>query len=522
MDLRWSSLSPRRQETVIAVAGGSGAVLLLLPFLCFGLSWDQGVFSVMADVLCHGGLLYRDAWEHKPPGVYWTYWLTFALIGRDLWIVRAVEIAALALSSAAAALVARRWTGSVTGALVAALALPAFYFLFIHNSSQPETFQIPLLLWALVCRPEASTDPRAASRSFFTGILLSGIVLYKTPGVLLPPVFLIERLLRDARLPTWKDRLRLSAAMLGGLLLVPVLTVAYYSVRGAFPELLDAWLLYPYHYSRQGSTGLQVHVRMAFDWTTWLLPWAAGVLILLGVLRGILLRPDALARWAVVFGAGLGTVMIQSKYFPYHHMILCPLLALGMAFAFVRPLPDQTGPLPGYRRFDPAFTWLAIVFVLVAAVQFVRVIGPDWSFQSGLARIGRWERRPASDDPQPLAVSSDVIRRIREETSPEDRIFVWGDEPWIYFNSDRRMAGPYSHLLLIVPVWAGNERLQALLQRLDRERPRVIIVTPGEHYWRGLSIAALLARYPEMREYLRDRYTLAQGGTGYQLWKRTE
>jgi hypothetical protein len=354
-------------------------------------------------------------------------------------------------------------------------------------------------------------------------VLLSGTVLLKTPAVLLAMLFLADRLLRDARQVGWRGKLRLTGATTAGLLAVPSLMAAYYTLRGALPELLDALFVFPYHYARQGSQGFRVHARMAFDWTSWLLPWSAGFLILLGILRGILLRPARVARWALLFTAGLGTVMIQSKYFPYHHMILCPLLALGMSFAFTKPSSETECPGRGYRRLGPVLSGIALALSFSAAIQLGRVIVPDWTLKPGLARAGRWEERPTlSEEPSSIAVSSDVIRHIVAETLPEERIFVWGDEPWIYFHSNRRMAGPYCHLLLIVPAWGGSERLDALIQRLDRDRPRLIVVAPGDHFWRGMSNSALLGQYPQMREYIHDRYALAHQGVGYQIWKRTE
>jgi hypothetical protein len=84
------------------------------------------------------------------------------------------------------------------------------------------------------------------------------------------------------------------------------------------------------------------------------------------------------------------------------------------------------------------------------------------------------------------------------------------------------MAGPYCHLLLIIPPWEDAERLRSLIRRLDVEKPRLIVVTPGDHVWRGTSISALLAQYAEMREYIRDRYQLTRTGVGYQIWARAE
>ena len=84
-------MSSERAGWARAAGVGVLASLLSLPLLSYGFGFDQSVFAVMADTMLDGGVLYRDAWEHKPPGVYCVYALAFGLFGRDIPSVRVMD-----------------------------------------------------------------------------------------------------------------------------------------------------------------------------------------------------------------------------------------------------------------------------------------------------------------------------------------------------------------------------------------------------------------------------------------------
>jgi len=98
--------------------------------------------------------------------------------------------------------------------------------------------------------------------------------------------------------------------------------------------------------------------------------------------------------------------------------------------------------------------------------------------------FGRIARVPYRDDAAPPeGREPDVVTYIRSQTRPDDRIFVWGDEPLLYFLCNRPMAGPYSHLLVMIPPWSRGERLHPLIVRLGAEKPRLIVVCSGGCWW---------------------------------------
>src|SRR5690349_11029177 len=68
-------------------------VLSLLQILLFGFGRDQGIYAVVGDAMLSGKVPYRDAWDFKPPGIFFVYTFAQALFGRAMISVRIVEVA---------------------------------------------------------------------------------------------------------------------------------------------------------------------------------------------------------------------------------------------------------------------------------------------------------------------------------------------------------------------------------------------------------------------------------------------
>ena len=74
-------------------------ILAALPTLLYPLTRDQGAYAYIADLMMQGGVPYRDAWDLKPPAVYFVYWLAFALFGRSEFAVRLLDVLYTLLSA---------------------------------------------------------------------------------------------------------------------------------------------------------------------------------------------------------------------------------------------------------------------------------------------------------------------------------------------------------------------------------------------------------------------------------------
>src|SRR5579862_5118946 len=171
----------------------AAATFFALPLLSYPFGWDQCVFGTIADTMRHGGVVYRDAWEHKPPGVYYVYYLAFWLFGRDYWGVRILEIAGVAITAGMLVAIAQRRFGTTLGGVIAGLAYPLLYLLIGPNTAQPESYQVAFLVAGLACWPMPRETSRLGARCFGSGVLVANAVLFKPPIMFFPLLLLLDR-----------------------------------------------------------------------------------------------------------------------------------------------------------------------------------------------------------------------------------------------------------------------------------------------------------------------------------------
>src|SRR5260370_11092846 len=116
------------------------AAALLLPSLFYPLARDQGVFAYVGSVILKGGCPYRDVWEVKPPGIYYTYAAILAATGHSIAGIRAFDLLA-AVATALLLAAALRPLVAVEAAWLGALLYAALYLrLGFWGMAQAESY----------------------------------------------------------------------------------------------------------------------------------------------------------------------------------------------------------------------------------------------------------------------------------------------------------------------------------------------------------------------------------------------
>src|SRR6476661_8033133 len=63
------------------LALAAAALLIRTVSVAEPLGIDQSLWASAVKGMSRGQLLYRDVWEQRPPGIYWTYLAAFKLFG---------------------------------------------------------------------------------------------------------------------------------------------------------------------------------------------------------------------------------------------------------------------------------------------------------------------------------------------------------------------------------------------------------------------------------------------------------
>ncbi|MGI8549128.1 MAG: glycosyltransferase family 39 protein, partial [Gemmatimonadaceae bacterium] len=204
------------------------------------ISNDQGVALWAGDVINKGGVLYRDAWDTRGPAPYYFTSLIVALLGRNAWGFRLVDLIIQVVGAWGISLLIKRLGGTRVSAVLGA----AFYLLWyaslqFQDSAQADGWVGVLLVftaYALVYR-----SPPTYWLMFASGLLLGICVLNKpTYGlcVLMPAIY-------AARQPVTASRWARSVAVAAlGCILPVAIAVLYFWHEGVLWTAYDVYIRY--------------------------------------------------------------------------------------------------------------------------------------------------------------------------------------------------------------------------------------------------------------------------------------
>lgn len=501
---------------VLLAAGAA----LLSPLLTYPFGRDQGVFAAAADIISRGGVPYRDVWDVKPPGVFYTYWASFAIFGRSTPAPRALDILWTLATAAAIWSLGKRLASQWVGAAAAFLFLLRYVAGYSYwNTTQADGFaSLPLCLAMLMLiRAESRQGAQAwAGRrpALLCGAFIALAVLFKlTLGAMLLIPVLAAVLAKQE--PFLVRSARALCYLLGCAAVLAIAAGALWRA-GALGDAFDVLVRWNAGYSHLrspeplASSLLNQTVRfvlgLPYKWLFFI-----GLLAIVGAID-LGARPEsARLRWLLPAWAGvlIASVWAQGKFYSYHWLPalapLCLLAAQGLR-AIGSVLREALSPKAA-RALSAA--GLLLVLALSAQAYWQALNWPLRYLAGGMSCAAFTQRYDRYGDFSLLA-DKQVAAFIRERTAPDDTIFIWGFEPLIYCYADRRPASRFIYTVPLVTAWSPPEWRRELMRDLERNRPRAIIVTHRDPLpWmtgRYDDSAAQLAGFPALEQLLATDY----------------
>jgi 4-amino-4-deoxy-L-arabinose transferase-like glycosyltransferase len=444
----------------MAILASVAVLIVHLPAFAHRLlDGDEAVYGSIAALMNQGGTLYGDGGvDNKPPGIFWTYAITFDLFGT--FQMTAVHLVALAIMAATCVLlfvIGRSVSGPRAGLLAA-----TFYGLLTATGN-------PRLLAAntelFMTLPLTAAFLLMLRRQWlWSGLLMVIAGAFKQVAaaeVLILPVGLLVLEARGARtgalvrfgagillgLAAGAAALALTGS-LGGFWRWTVETLAGYAAGNWSPAvLLDR---------SEGS----------------LIPFVATTIVLWVAAGSVAARWRTLwpaERLAVAWLAVSIVGSVAGGHWSWHYFIqamapLALLAALGIDRALDSPL----------RR------WVAFVVVIGVTVP-----AAGWTTFNFRADPLTYDWSP------PIAQHEQVAAYIRAHTTSADRVFVWGDWPALYVESDRLMSSRFPGFLrgfarasgLPPNNWdTAPDVWPALQSDLERHPPQLIVDTSTDDW----------------------------------------
>lgn len=510
---------------------------------------DQGIFAYIGQTILRGGVPYRDAFDHKTPALYVVYAVAFALFGPGMSSVHVLEGFAVTLGAFLLFLIGRRLNSDRVGLLAALLYGVSATLLFEWwDRGQAEIYMG--LMGALAAYFLVRAYGRAAmARASIPSIIISGVfcgitLLFKPSGFpLLIGLGLAIVLLSWSGGPRQVARDPIAFAVGLGLSLVPLL--AYFAWNGALNDLYQSVIVFnTYHARIGGNPTLAGSATGTLDFLTSmniLAPLAVvGLWLLLAQKGGAGVTPErghapvlahiVLPIWLVASAAGIWT---QGKFFSYHWSVVLPPLALLAAWGLAGLWDDLQRVRGPVARLLAAT--LCLVVIAIYGASLVHDHAPKWVHDANYllgrttenAYLATFGHNIQGRDKYSFLETKQAAQYVRDHSSPDDTVLVWGFQALLNYLADRRAPTRYIFTYPLTfdrPESAFRvEARRTFLQDMNVHPPLyIVLVTNDINPLQAVDSYSLLPDFPELQQILQQRYRLEADIGEFHMYRRID
>lgn len=420
-------------------------VILRIPSL-FEPLWygDEGIYLVLGQALRKGLVFYRDIHDNKPPLLY-----LLAAIAGNVFYFRLIlmvwfGIATTVFFKLMQAVLPKKklaWYGTT-------LAMIILTTMFEGNVANAEIFIVlPVVLAILLVA-------KKTKNWFGVGLLFSVGFLFKVPAAFDFAALVIWLMIFE------KNRLRKIWSLGLGFILPILGTIIYYGVVGGLEPYVRSALLQNVGYlntwgtSKSGlmNRGIIIAVFLAMFYP--------------------LAKKFKLSKWAsltvIWFLLAMFGALLSER--PYPHYLIQPAVPGAILIALflfnkqraLKLMIVIVGVLSGWWWYQIKFWGYPIVPYYINFVQYI-------TQQKSLEEYRNYF------DPR-VNQTYQLGEYLKNSTLPQDRVFIWGDEPGVYALGERLPVGRYTVAYHVVDFNGYEETMKAW----KKQPPKVVLVMDYE------------------------------------------
>lgn len=438
---------------------------------------DYGYYAYIGKQIAKGYLPYQDAWESKPPAIF--YLNAFALrLGRGLrWGIWLVEFGFLFSAIAASHHLLKKLWGSA----------PALFGIFtwlwgldftLQGGNYTEEYPLALHFLALILLLSLIQKPEQRLFNLTLGLLFSISFLFRPNNAIVEAVTI---LVFGASLLIKKDFRAFFTAVLWvtlGIVIPLALTSIYFAWHGLFGAMLEASILYNLTYSAtelSATSPLQVGFEF-LNLAAWI--GLVGYLLVIVKIKEHLKSPLLPLFIVLLIGTPAAVYLSDPAKRNYGHYFMnwLPFIGVLAAFAFhtvqekILPSKEQRSAVSGQPTFQrEASRWdfpLSTFFSLITALIIFIITGRSSTYLKACDRLFTSSERELRS---PIAIY------VENHTQPGEYVLFWATHPGENFMSHR--DAPYSTLFYPMLVDSDiSDRLNAdFFEDLQRNQPILIV-----------------------------------------------
>jgi 4-amino-4-deoxy-L-arabinose transferase-like glycosyltransferase len=465
--------------TVLGVVGLIRWRLLAVPF-----ERDEGEYAYIGNLILHGGLPYRDAYNMKLPGVYGMYSLIIAAFGSSPAGVHAgfaiLSIATVALLYAALRRLFTPMTGLVAATVYGLLSVSSPLLGPAAHATHFVNLFVALGLWIY----SRWDDGRPVLFAAVTGLMFGLAFLMKQHALFLA-IFGAAIVLQRAWTAAprqWKPISGIAAGYAVGAVIPYLIVVLIMAAAGSLGRFWFWTVTYAASYASAGTQWEVVKALFLRSFGPAFTEYPMVWLLAIAGLAVVWTRRYGVRQRVVVLGLALTScaAVVPGLNFREHYFVLVlPAAGLlcAMALEWVAQLIGKVRDLPVVR---------ALPFIAIAA----------W----GAVAIANGRAYYLDDPPDevsrkmyvgnPFVEAQEIGARIAADTGTTDKVAILGSEPELLVYSGRRSATGYMYVYPLVEPQPANLRMQReMIAEIEAAAPKYLVYCNVPTSWSASPLA---------------------------------
>ncbi|MBI1272691.1 MAG: hypothetical protein GC131_01210 [Alphaproteobacteria bacterium] len=430
---------------------------------------DLMVYMSIADRLLDHWPLYSVLWDHKPPGVHWTYTSFAALFGPTPLALFLMGYAAYLATLFGCYTAGNALGGRFAGLMSAGVWSLTSSDLFLQgNQPNVEVFMNACTVWAVALILKGNKKI-SVPRYAIIGVLFFLASLYKTIAAVIPIVIFLTYLacLRSSARATAQPKQLITGAL--QTVLVGVIACSgwlyifwYFYSLGDFVAFKEA--VFDYNSTYAGNTFFNLLKSMApAHHTIWALPYLP---LFTTALAFLIAHKQASTQYnsKILLAYFAGTWLafaLPGKFFPHYYQLFLPPIAIVSGWMGASLLSTKNK------------AWIAMYFSLMLPMLFTQIYQITIPIED--IPVVKYE-----ETGKEALETKRMAKWINENYRKDALVYHWGAEPGVYFWSQRKSPlGFVFNYPLLSDDKTGQHFSEIVLSELKAHKPDLIVANRG-------------------------------------------
>jgi len=456
--------------------------LIYAPSLSWSFGHDQNVFAEIGALILKGKLPYLDAWDIKPPNIFYVYAFAEWLFGQSELAIRLLDWLSIVVTGGLVFHLVSRHASPESnvsnriGLLATFLFAITAFTLGLADTAQTESFSLLWLVAAAIC----VYREQSYARIFLAGVFLAIAGFFKTTNF----VFFLPLAIELLSFPD--NRTKRLLLFIAGCGVGSLAELGFMWSQGYLLEyLLIARSVFLGHASELAGSPVTVFAVFRIICVylgAWLPIGTIGAVTIFSSRYRRIFAYNVSGRFAAfllgLLLAGVIGVLVQQKGWGYHYVILLPgLLPLTALLSY--PILAKVAHVISQRvPVHPCVVGVALtIFITVIPLSGARWLHVYYDSALALSNHPKYMTTLGKHNSMYYPPCTESLAEyLRKHVPPSESIFILGQEPGAYWKANRLPASRYIYTLLFTSPVMEQENFDELARSLSKAAPAVIVV----------------------------------------------